>query len=68
MRMADWTQEDTEVPGDNTHLWRRAGMMMIRVRLFGATEVGHLRDDWTGYGANFLSREELKKVEAGKKR
>jgi hypothetical protein len=24
MRMADWTQEDTEVPGDNTHLWEES--------------------------------------------
>jgi 26 proteasome complex subunit DSS1 len=22
--MADWTQEDTEVPGDNTHLWEES--------------------------------------------
>ncbi len=24
MWMADWTQEDTEVPGDNTHLWEES--------------------------------------------
>lgn len=22
--MADWTQEETEVPGDNTHLWEES--------------------------------------------
>jgi 26 proteasome complex subunit DSS1 len=22
--LADWTQEDTEVPGDNTHLWEES--------------------------------------------
>jgi 26 proteasome complex subunit DSS1 len=22
--MADWTQEDTEAPGDNTHLWEES--------------------------------------------
>jgi 26 proteasome complex subunit DSS1 len=22
--MVDWTQEDTEVPGDNTHLWEES--------------------------------------------
>jgi 26 proteasome complex subunit DSS1 len=22
--MLDWTQEDTEVPGDNTHLWEES--------------------------------------------
>ncbi len=23
-RIIDWTQEDTEVPGDNTHLWEES--------------------------------------------
>jgi 26 proteasome complex subunit DSS1 len=22
--LADWTQEETEVPGDNTHLWEES--------------------------------------------
>ncbi|PVH87352.1 hypothetical protein DL98DRAFT_510215, partial [Cadophora sp. DSE1049] len=24
VRLADWTQEETEVPGDNTHLWEES--------------------------------------------
>lgn len=24
IKMVDWTQEETEVPGDNTHLWEES--------------------------------------------
>jgi len=47
----DWTQEDTEVPGDNTHLWEESW-----------------DDDDTSEDFSAQLKEELKKVEASKKR
>ncbi|KAK2626571.1 hypothetical protein QTJ16_003746 [Diplocarpon rosae] len=47
----DWTQEETEVPGDNTHLWEESW-----------------DDDDTSEDFSAQLKEELKKVEAGKKR
>jgi len=47
----NWTQEDTEVPGDNTHLWEESW-----------------DDDDTSEDFSAQLKEELKKVEAGKKR
>jgi len=47
----NWTQEDTEVPGDNTHLWEESW-----------------DDDDTSEDFSAQLKEELKKVEANKKR
>lgn len=47
----DWTQEETEVPGDNTHLWEESW-----------------DDDDTSEDFSAQLKEELKKVEASKKR
>jgi len=47
----DWTQDDTEVPGDNTHLWEESW-----------------DDDDTSEDFSAQLKEELKKVEASKKR
>jgi len=47
----NWTQEDTEVPGDNTHLWEESW-----------------DDDDTSDDFSAQLKEELKKVEASKKR
>jgi len=47
----NWTQEDTEVPGDNTHLWEESW-----------------DDDDTSEDFSAQLKEELKKVEASKKR
>ncbi|CAL3964202.1 hypothetical protein PZA11_001619 [Diplocarpon coronariae] len=47
----DWTQEETEVPGDNTHLWEESW-----------------DDDDTSEDFSAQLKEELRKVEAGKKR
>jgi len=47
----DWTQEETEVPGDNTHLWEESW-----------------DDDDTSEDFSAQLKEELKKVEANKKR
>jgi len=47
----DWTQEDTEVPGDNTHLWEESW-----------------DDDDTSEDFSAQLKEELKKVDANKKR
>jgi len=48
----NWTQEETEVPGDNnTHLWEESW-----------------DDDDTSEDFSAQLKEELKKVEAGKKR
>jgi 26 proteasome complex subunit DSS1 len=47
----DWTQEDTEVPGDNTHLWEESW-----------------DDDDTSEDFSAQLKEELKKVDASKKR
>jgi len=49
--LADWTQEETEVPGDNTHLWEESW-----------------DDDDTSEDFSAQLKEELKKVEASKKR
>jgi len=47
----NWTQEEAEVPGDNTHLWEESW-----------------DDDDTSEDFSAQLKEELKKVEAGKKR
>jgi len=47
----NWTQEETEVPGDNTHLWEESW-----------------DDDDTSEDFSAQLKEELKKVEASKKR
>ncbi|RDL41903.1 putative SEM1 Regulator of exocytosis and pseudohyphal differentiation [Venustampulla echinocandica] len=47
----NWTQDDTEVPGDNTHLWEESW-----------------DDDDTSEDFSAQLKEELKKVEASKKR
>lgn len=47
----NWTQEDTEVPGGNTHLWEESW-----------------DDDDTSDDFSAQLTEELKKVEASKKR
>ncbi|KAJ8058211.1 hypothetical protein OCU04_012408 [Sclerotinia nivalis] len=47
----NWSQEDTEVPGDNTHLWEESW-----------------DDDDTSEDFSAQLKEELKKVEANKKR
>ncbi|OBT46047.1 hypothetical protein VE00_03730 [Pseudogymnoascus sp. WSF 3629] len=47
----DWTQEETEVPGNNTHLWEESW-----------------DDDDTSEDFSAQLKEELKKVEASKKR
>ncbi|KAH8665765.1 DSS1/SEM1 family-domain-containing protein [Tricladium varicosporioides] len=47
----NWTQEETEVPGDNTHLWEESW-----------------DDDDTSEDFSAQLKEELKKVEANKKR
>jgi len=47
----NWTQEDTEVPGDSTHLWEESW-----------------DDDDTSEDFSAQLKEELKKVEASKKR
>jgi len=47
----NWTQEDTEVPGDNTHLWEESW-----------------DDHDTSEDFSAQLKEELKKVEASKKR
>jgi len=47
----DWTQDDTEVAGDNTHLWEESW-----------------DDDDTSEDFAAQLKEELKKVEASKKR
>ncbi|KUJ20334.1 uncharacterized protein LY89DRAFT_695016 [Mollisia scopiformis] len=47
----NWTQEEAEVPGDNTHLWEESW-----------------DDDDTNEDFSAQLKEELKKVEAGKKR
>jgi len=47
----NWTQEETEVPGDNTHLWEESW-----------------DDDDTSEDFSAQLREELKKVDASKKR
>ncbi|KAK0104653.1 26S proteasome complex subunit [Cadophora gregata] len=47
----NWTQEETEVPGDNTHLWEESW-----------------DDDDTSEDFSAQLKEELKKVEATKKR
>lgn len=47
----DWTQEETEVPGDNTHLWEESW-----------------DDDDTSEDFSAQLKEELKKVEASKRR
>jgi len=47
----DWSQEETDVPGDNTHLWEESW-----------------DDDDTSEDFSAQLKEELKKVEAGKKR
>ncbi|RFU36027.1 hypothetical protein B7463_g312, partial [Scytalidium lignicola] len=47
----NWTQEDTEVPGDNTHLWEESW-----------------DDDDTSDDFSAQLKDELKKVEASKKR
>jgi len=47
----NWTQEDTEVPGDSTHLWEESW-----------------DDDDTSDDFSAQLKEELKKVEASKKR
>ncbi|EHL02396.1 hypothetical protein GLAREA_12288 [Glarea lozoyensis ATCC 20868] len=47
----NWTKEDTEVPGDNTHLWEESW-----------------DDDDTSEDFSAQLKEELKKVEASKKR
>jgi len=47
----NWTQEDTEVSGDNTHLWEESW-----------------DDDDTSEDFSAQLKEELKKVEASKKR
>jgi len=69
MRMADWTQEDTEVPGDNTHLWEESWDDDDTSEDFSA-QLKWATFEITGLGTEliFISREELKKVEAGKKR
>ena len=66
---ADWTQEDTEVPGDNTHLWEESWDDDDTSDDFSA----QLKYDFGSFPfqntvANFHFREELKKVEANKKR
>ncbi|TAQ84175.1 hypothetical protein B7494_g7500 [Chlorociboria aeruginascens] len=47
----NWSQEDTEVPADNTHLWEESW-----------------DDDDTSEDFSAQLKEELKKVEASKKR
>ncbi|KAE8443317.1 26S proteasome complex subunit [Mollisiaceae sp. DMI_Dod_QoI] len=47
----NWTQEEAEVPGDNTHLWEESW-----------------DDDDTSEDFSAQLKEELKKVETGKKR
>ncbi|KAG9229262.1 DSS1/SEM1 family-domain-containing protein [Amylocarpus encephaloides] len=47
----NWTKEDTEVPGDNTHLWEESW-----------------DDDDTNEDFSAQLKEELKKVEANKKK
>jgi len=47
----NWTPEETEVPGDNTHLWEESW-----------------DDDDTSEDFSAQLKEELKKVEASKKR
>jgi len=47
----NWTQEEAEVPGDNTHLWEESW-----------------DDDDTSEDFSAQLKEEIKKVEAGKKR
>jgi len=47
----DWTQDDAEVAGDNTHLWEESW-----------------DDDDTSEDFSAQLKEELKKVEASKKR
>jgi len=47
----NWSQEETDVPGDNTHLWEESW-----------------DDDDTSEDFSAQLKEELKKVEAGKKR
>ncbi|ESZ92554.1 hypothetical protein SBOR_7080 [Sclerotinia borealis F-4128] len=47
----NWSQEETEVPGDNTHLWEESW-----------------DDDDTSEDFSAQLKEELKKVEANKKR
>jgi len=47
----NWTQEETETQGDNTHLWEESW-----------------DDDDTSEDFSAQLKEELKKVEAGKKR
>ena len=68
--MADWTQEEAEVPGDNTHLWEESWddddtsedfSQQLKYDIFLSGACGHPM-------LISLSREELKKVEAAKKR
>ena len=65
----DWTQEDTEVPGDNTHLWEESWDDDDTSDDFSA-QLKYARASFPLQytGTNFDTREELKKVEATKKR
>jgi hypothetical protein len=66
---ADWTQEETEVPGDNTHLWEESWDDDDTSEDFSAQlKWVFLWDLVVNNKLIYLGREELKKVEAGKKR
>jgi DSS1/SEM1 family len=65
----DWTQDDTEVQGDNTHLWEESWDDDDTSEDFSAQlKYGFLNHSWSKQQlTRVLSREELKKVEASKR-
>lgn len=70
LTLADWTKEETEIPGDNTHLWEESWDDDDTSEDFSAQlkYVSWWLCRWEQCANPAVCREELKKVEAGKKR
>jgi hypothetical protein len=75
--LSDWTKDDTEVPGDNTHLWEESWDDDDTSEDFSAQlkYASFMNPQRSSYFTNedllivvHSNREELKKVEANKKR
>ncbi|KAI9698955.1 MAG: hypothetical protein M1836_003144 [Candelina mexicana] len=66
LSIEDWSQEDAEVPGGNTHLWEESWDDDDTSDDFSAQLNGRLNEGWGLTVCDFV-REELKKVDANKR-